>query len=99
MVRLITIQQFQMQIAPRLIGKSLEKLACQPEPECAGTILGFLRFTEVFISQIAQSAPNQIWPAAEINHTAGEAFVHRNVRFTRERIPRVKSGPVTPYPL
>jgi hypothetical protein len=41
-VRFIPIQQFQMEVAPGFIGKTLKKLARQSEPESAGHILSLL---------------------------------------------------------
>ena len=31
----LSVQQFQVQVAPRLIGESLKEFACQPESEYA----------------------------------------------------------------
>src|SRR5262245_50511223 len=69
--------------------------------------------------QVIQPPPNQIWPAAKINHTSRQTFIHRHIRLTAgasvsrflrcgsaaraassvfERILRIKSSPVPPYP-
>jgi hypothetical protein len=40
-VRLVAVKQFQMQIAPRLVGKALEKFPRQPKAERAGQVLIF----------------------------------------------------------
>ena len=46
MMRLIPVQQFQMQVAAGFIGKTLKKLARQPESEGTGHILLLFTFAD-----------------------------------------------------
>ena len=53
-VRLIPVEQFQMQVAARLVGKALEELPCQPEPERARHVLPSLRLADASGGAIAE---------------------------------------------
>ena len=96
MVRFIAIKQFKMKIAARFVGKSLKELPRQTETKGARHILISFGFREALVSQSLQSAPDQIGPSTEINHTARQAFVHGHIRLTRKRILWMKTCAVTP---
>src|SRR5579862_2291240 len=96
MVWLVSVEQFQVQITSSFIGKCLEKLSRQAEPESTGHILGFLLFGNVFIRERIQAAPDKVRSPAKIDDASDEAFVHGNMGFPRERITRVKSGSIAP---
>jgi hypothetical protein len=89
------IQQFQMEIAPRFICKSLEKLTRQPEPKRRGRILRFFIRCYFHVRFFFQTAPDQVWTSAKIDHASREAFVHGYIRLTRQRIARVEAGSVS----
>ena len=93
-VRFFPIEQFQMQIATRLVCETLKEFARQPKPKSARHVLTLFLFADAFELQLIQAAPNQAGPAAEIDDTPREAFIHGNMRFASERIPRIKSGPI-----
>ena len=44
---------------------------------------------------LIQSAPDEVWAAAEINHAPGQTFVHGHIRFTRERVPGVEARAIS----
>src|SRR5205085_12237442 len=98
MMRLIAVEQFEVQIAAGFIRKSLKKFSGQTEPEGAGHILIFLRLTELLVGEAVQTAPDKVRPPAEINNASREAFVHRNISFGRERVARVEPGPIAANP-
>jgi len=85
-MRLVTVKQFQMQIAAGLVGEALEKFARQPEPERAGNVLVFFRPGDFLLRKVVQPAPDEVRPPAEIHHAAREAFIHRHIGFTGKRI-------------
>ena len=93
-MRLIAVKEFDVEIATRLIRKGLEKFPRESETKSSGRVLIFFREGKSFVSGIVESAPNQVWPAAEINDATREAFVHRNVGFAGERIFRMKARAV-----
>ena len=94
-MRLVAVKQFQVQIAAGLVGKGLEKLAREAEPERARSVLVFFRVADFFLREMIHPAPDEVRPSAEINHAAREAFVHRHVGFSSERIFRMKAVSVT----
>ena len=94
MVGLVAVQQFQVQIAPGFVGKSLKKLTRQAESKRAGHILSFFRWTDALLAEFIQPAPYQIGPPAEIYHAPRQAFVHGHVRLASEWITRIKAGPI-----
>src|SRR5436190_9987748 len=98
MVRLISVKQLQMQVATGFIRESLKKLPRQPKAKGARHVLLLFLPAQFLVSEIVQTTPDQIRPAAEINHTSRQTFVHRHVSLTRERILRMKTVPVTPNP-
>jgi hypothetical protein len=73
-VRFLPVQQFQVQITPRFVGKSLEKLPRQTEPKlhCHIAFDGLKRHP-------IQPPPHQHRPATEINDAPGQTFIHRHV--------------------
>ena len=89
-MRFIAINQFQMQIAPSFVGKSLKKLPRQSEPERGGHVLRSLGLGEFFVGLIIQPAPDEERPPTEINYATCETFIHRHVSFAREWILRMK---------
>src|ERR1044071_1000019 len=97
MMWLASIEQFQMQCAPRLIGKSLKKFPGQSKPECAGHILVFLERRYAFMGQHIHSPPDKVWAAAQIKHASSKALVHGNVRLAAEWIPGIKTGAIAAY--
>ena len=83
-MRFVPIEQFQVQVATGFIGESLEKLPRQPEPERAGHVLLLFGFGELLLdARLVHPAPDQVRPAAEIDHAPRQAFIHRHVRFAR----------------
>src|SRR5436190_1369265 len=96
MVRLLAIQQLQMQITSGFIGKTLEKFPGQPKTERARHILLLFLRTNAFKSKFVHAAPNQVRPAAEIDDTPRKAFIHGHMRLAPERISRIKTGPISP---
>jgi len=80
-----------VQIAPRLVGEALEKFAGEPEPERTRRILIFFQRRRFLLRKLVQPAPDQMRPAAEIHHTAREAFVHGHVRLAGEGILRMEA--------
>ena len=94
-MRFVAIEHLQMKVAPRLVGERLEELASQTETERAGHVLALFRPAEGLVRKPAQAAPDQMRPAAEVNHAARQALVHRNVGFSGERVLRVKPGAIT----
>jgi len=96
MVRFVPVKQFQMEIAPGLVGEGLKKFARQTETERAGHVLPFFRCRDLLVGQATQAAPDEAGSPAEINHAAGEALVHRHASLAGERIARMKARAVTP---
>ena len=92
------VEQLQMQVAPRFVGKCLKKLLRQPEPKGRRHVLVSLRGTNLLWGQIIQSAPDQIRPAAEIDDASRQAFIHRQVGFAREGISRIETRAVAANP-
>ena len=97
-VRLIAVKQFQMQVAPGLVGKSLKKLTGQAEPERTGHVLFSLSFTDAFEGERIQSPPGQAGPPSKINDTPRQAFIHRHVSLAGEGVSGVKASPVPANP-
>src|SRR6267154_6514631 len=94
MMRLLTVKQFEMQIAPRFVGETLKKLARESEPEGTGHVLSLFSGGNTPIRQAVQPAPNQVGASAEINNTPRQTLVHWHVGFARKRVPRVEASPV-----
>src|SRR5579862_6773073 len=84
MVRFVAIQQFQVEITAGFIGKSLKKLPGQPKAERARSVLVPGGFAQLPIGKRVQPPPNQVRPSAEIHYTTRQAFVHRDISFTRK---------------
>src|SRR5438477_7595089 len=95
-MRLASVKQFQMQVAPCFAGKSLKKLLRQSKSESRGHILISFRSRDFFLGQSIQAAPDQKRPSAEINDTASQAFVHRHIGFADKRVARIESRAVAP---
>src|SRR5258708_40336906 len=74
-MRLVAIEQFQVQIAPGFIGEALEKLTGEAETEGAGHVLGLFRRSDSFEGQFIHPTPNQAGTAAEINDATAQAFI------------------------
>src|SRR5208282_2626044 len=83
-----------MQVAARLVGKSLEELTGQAESERTGHVLFSLRLTDAFVGERIQTPPDQAGPPTEVNDTPRQALIHRHVSLTGERVSGVKAGPV-----
>src|SRR5437867_954687 len=93
-MRLVPVQQLQMERATRLICKGLEELPGQPESKGAGHILQSFVFRKALELQLVQTAPDQTGPTAEIYHTPRQTFIHRHEGFAREGIARVEAGSI-----
>lgn len=52
MVRFITVEKFQMEIATSFVGKTLEKFAGKPETESAGSVLLLLHFGNLLETEL-----------------------------------------------
>src|SRR5208282_5122978 len=72
-------------VATRLVRETLEEFPGQTKAKSAGEILVFFREGDFLLRELLQPAPDQMWPAAEIHHTACEAFIHRHVSLSRQR--------------
>lgn len=83
-----------MEVATGLIREALEELPGQSKAKDAGHILHFIRMRNFFKRKIVQTPPNQVRPAAEINHAPGEAFVHGNIGFASKGILGIEAGAV-----
>src|SRR5688572_18639268 len=81
MVRLFTIQQFEVKITTRFIGEPLEKLPRQAKSKRRGHILFSLGSRKLLIGKLVQAAPNQIRAPAEIDHATRQCFIHWDVSF------------------
>ena len=88
-----------MQIAPDLIGKSLEKFPRQPETESARHVLGLFRRRNPFKRKLIQAPPDEARTPAKIDHATSQTFIHRHVGLAREWVARIESESVTPQPL
>src|SRR5256885_1797053 len=97
-MRLFPVNQLQMQITPRFIGKSLKKFPRQTKPERARHVLSLSRLAELLEREFVKSPPNQIRPPSKIYHASCQTFIHRHIRLTRERIPRIKPRPISANP-
>src|SRR5213594_2573999 len=95
MMGFIAIEQLQVQVAPRCIGKGLEKLAGQPKSERAGHVLFLFRPGHALKGKLIESTPDQVWPSAEIYNATRQTFVHGNVCFADKGVSRVKASAVT----
>jgi len=93
-VRLLPIEQFQVQIGPRFAGEALEKLPRQAEPERAGHVLLPFGFADPLESEFIQAAPDQVRPSAEVYDAPGQTFVHGDVGFGAQWISRVEASAV-----
>ena len=98
-MRFAAIEQFQMKVATRFVGKALKKLLRQPEAEGRGHVLFLFRSRNLFERQLIHAAPGQKRTAAEIHDASGQALIHRHVCFRSERVPRVESRAVPANPL
>src|SRR3954469_8466388 len=85
-----------MQVATRLICESLKEFPCESEPKCGRHILPFFWLAHLLQSHLIKPAPHQKWTAAEVNHTASEAFVHWHVRFAFASCRRIECEPIPP---
>ena len=83
-VRFGTVEEFEMEVAAGFIREALEEFAGQSEAESGRHILRFFSIRNLFEGEFVEAAPDQVRPAAEIDHTAGEAFVHRDVGFAAD---------------
>src|SRR6266576_4975695 len=97
-VRFVAVEQLQVKIAAGLVGETLKKLPSEAEPERGRHVLPLLRFAELAVGKASQTAPDQMRPAAEINHAPRQAFIHRHEGLAGEWIARVKSRAVTAKP-
>jgi RNA polymerase sigma factor (sigma-70 family) len=94
MVRFLAIEQFQMQVAPGLVGEGLEKFPRQPKAEGAGHILDLFRGRYLSKGQLIQTSPDQVGPPAEINDTSRQTLVHGHIGLAAKRVLRVEAGAV-----
>jgi hypothetical protein len=85
------VEQLQMQVATCVICETLEEFTRQPKPKSTRHVLLLFLFADPFELQFVQAAPDQAGSAAEIDDAPGEAFIHRNMRFTSERVSRIKA--------
>lgn len=94
MVRLLTIEKLQMKIAPRFVGKCLEKLPGQTEAERGGHILILLLERHLAHRLVIQAAVDQIGPPAKIDHATDQAFIHWQISLSGKGVARIKTGAV-----
>src|SRR5690349_9376556 len=93
-MRFLPIDQFQMEIATRLVREALKKLARQPKAKRTRHVLAFFCLADALELQRVQATPNQIGAAAEVNDTPCKALVHGNVRFASKRVPGIKASAI-----
>ena len=89
-MRLVAVEQFQVQVAARFVGETLEKFPREAETKPAGDVLMLFRIGD-FLGEFVQPAPDEEWPAAEIHDAAGETFIHRHIGFAGEWVFRVET--------
>src|SRR5882724_3539305 len=94
-MRLVAVKQFEMQIAARFVRESLKKFFREAKTKCARSVLIFFNFGNFLLRKFVQSAPDKMWSSAKIHDATREAFVHRHISFSGERIFWIKSKPVT----
>src|SRR5665213_3554578 len=85
-----------MKIASPLVGKRLEKLPRKAKPERRRTVLGLFCHADLFMGRLIEAAPNQMRPAAKINHTTRQALIHWNIRFSAQYLARPESRTIPP---
>src|SRR5881227_2668192 len=90
MVGFFPIEKFQMKVATGLIYEALEELSCEAKTESTSHVLLFFRRFYSLKRQFIQPPPDQIGPAAEINHATGQAFIHRHVGLAAEWVARIE---------
>src|SRR5439155_15496189 len=88
-------KQFQVQIASRFIGETLEEFAGQPKTKSARHVLVLFRLADRLVSHLVQSPPNQMRSPAEIHHAPGQAFIHGHVGFPREWIAWIETRAIS----
>jgi len=93
-MRLVAVEQLQMQVAARLVGETLEKLACQAEAERTGHILIPLALCDRLLCKLIQTTPDQMRPAAEVDDTTSQTFIHGHVGFAGKWVLGMKTGAV-----
>src|SRR5207249_624387 len=93
-MRLFSVKQLQVQVAPGLVSKPLKEFFRQPKTKARRHILRPFSRRDSPLALVAQPAPNQKRPPAEINHATRQAFVHRHVSLARQRVSRIKPGSV-----
>src|SRR5262249_10912860 len=96
MVWLISIQQFQVEVASRFVGECLKEFASQAETKCTRHILFLLGRTDSLEGQLIQTPPDQVRSTAEINDTPSQTFIHGHVGLAGKGVTRVESCPVPP---
>ena len=95
-MRFFSVDQFQMQIATRLIRETLKEFARQSKPKCTRHVLLLFFCADAFELQFIQAAPHEVGAPAEIDDAPGETFVHGDVCLPRERIPRIEARAIAP---
>src|SRR5438876_11665298 len=98
MVRFLSVEQLQMQRAARRIGEPLKEFSRQAEAKRARHVLALFRRADSLELQLVQSAPYEVRPAAEIDNTSRQAFVHRHIGFPGEGIARIEPCSVATNP-
>src|SRR5947199_10710059 len=84
-----------MQAAAGVVDEGLKELPRQAKPESTGHVLPLLSRADPLVRQNIQSAPHEVRPTAEIQHTSGQTLVHGNISFAGERVARIEPGSVT----
>src|ERR1017187_7160653 len=92
---LITVKQFEVQVAAGFVGEGLEKFARQAEAKRARRVLEFLGFGNALLGKFVQAAPDQMRSPAKINDAARQTFVHGHESFAGERVFWMKPRAVT----
>ena len=98
-MRLVAVEQFQVQVAASLIGEPLKEFAGQSKPEDTRHVLPFFSAGKPFMGELVHPPPNQVRPAAEINNASSQALVHWHIGLAGKGIARIETRSVTPNAL
>ena len=90
-MRLVTVEQLEMEVAPGLVGEALEKFAGQSKAEGAGHVLMLVGIGDALLGMVIQPAPDEVGAPAEINDGTAETFIHGHVGLAGERILGMKA--------
>lgn len=95
MVWFVAVKQFQVQIAPRLVGEALKKFAREAKTKRARCVLIFFRVGDFLQGKFVQPVPDEMRTPAEIYNATCETFIHRYICLAREGIFWMESMAVT----